>query len=99
VLVEDVAREPFPTFMTRELFGPLEDVFEVALANRAGRILERKILSAVNSQEPAGLALVGSTIYPAPDGAPVRNAVVLDEGGRITAVGPRRAIEVPSVRD
>jgi imidazolonepropionase-like amidohydrolase len=54
------------------------------------------ILSAASSQEPDGLALVGGTIYPAPDSAPVRDGVVLVQGGKITALGPRRTIEVPT---
>src|SRR5437764_10013114 len=46
---------------------------------------------------PAGtsLALVGGTIYPAPDAPPIENGVVLIQGGRIAAVGPRRSIRVP----
>jgi imidazolonepropionase-like amidohydrolase len=50
----------------------------------------------VLSQAPTRLALVGGTVYVSPEGAPVRDAVVLIEDGRIAGVGNRRSTRVPS---
>jgi imidazolonepropionase-like amidohydrolase len=48
------------------------------------------------AQAWAQLALVGATVYPGPDENPIANAVVVIEQGKITAVGPKAAIRVPS---
>jgi imidazolonepropionase-like amidohydrolase len=45
---------------------------------------------------PAPLALVGGTIYVAPEQDPVGDGVVVVEGGRIAAVGPRTLVAVPA---
>ncbi len=44
----------------------------------------------------ADLALVGATLYPAPDAPPIRNAVVIVRNGTIDAVGSRPAIAPPA---
>jgi imidazolonepropionase-like amidohydrolase len=43
----------------------------------------------------SALAIVGARAYPAPDAAPIEDAVVVARGGRITAVGPRATTPVP----
>jgi len=44
---------------------------------------------------PTRTAIVGATLIDGNGGAPVGDAVVLIEAGRITAVGPRRAVAIP----
>ncbi|MGE4063441.1 MAG: amidohydrolase family protein [Rhodospirillaceae bacterium] len=44
------------------------------------------------------LALVGATIFPTPNPEPIRDGVVLIEGGRIAAVGPRASVKIPAAR-
>jgi imidazolonepropionase-like amidohydrolase len=44
----------------------------------------------------ADLALVGGTVIPSPDAAPLSDAVVLVRDGRIAAVGTRAEVTVPS---
>src|SRR5258706_15124074 len=53
---------------------------------------------AAHSQSPAGgrTAIVGATLIDGNGGAPIADAVVLIDGTRITAVGPRSAVPVPS---
>ena len=41
------------------------------------------------------LALVGATVYVSPTEEPVRNGVVLIEGGKIAAVGGRGSVKLP----
>ncbi|BDU16744.1 amidohydrolase family protein [Lysobacter auxotrophicus] len=41
------------------------------------------------------LAIVGARVFPAPDAAPIDDATVLIRDGRITAVGPRKRVDVP----
>lgn len=45
---------------------------------------------------PQDLALVGARVYPAPDAAPLDDAVVLLHAGRIAAVGKRGAVQLPA---
>ena len=50
------------------------------------------------SQSPntdAQLALVGGTIYTSPTEQPIRDGVVLIDGGKIAAVGRRASVRVP----
>ena len=47
------------------------------------------------SQSPARVALVGGTVYAGPEDAPLPDAVVLVENGRIAAVGTRRSTDIP----
>jgi imidazolonepropionase-like amidohydrolase len=42
------------------------------------------------------LALVGGTVYPAPDAAPLPDAVVVVTGGTITAIGHRGEVQIPN---
>jgi imidazolonepropionase-like amidohydrolase len=44
----------------------------------------------------AVVALVGGRVQPGPDAPPVEDGVVLVEGGKITAVGPRTTVRVPA---
>jgi imidazolonepropionase-like amidohydrolase len=49
---------------------------------------------AINSAN-GDLALVGGTIYVSPTEGPIRDGVVLIQGGRIAAVGSRASVQVP----
>ncbi len=51
-----------------------------------------------SSAQPAAarVALVGATLIDGTGAAPIPNATILIEGSRITAVGPRRAVSVPT---
>ena len=42
------------------------------------------------------MAFAGATLYPSPDSAPVRDAVVLVRGKSIWQVGPRRQVKIPA---
>ncbi|MPZ19133.1 MAG: amidohydrolase family protein [Luteitalea sp.] len=57
--------------------------FQGALANQVDTMPER------------GLALVGGTIYVSPTEDPIRDGVVLTQGGKIAAVGPRALVRIP----
>ena len=46
--------------------------------------------------QAAGLALVGATIYPAPDRSPITNGVAIVRNGKVEAVGSRSEIAPPS---
>lgn len=49
-------------------------------------------------ESPDGsLALVGGTIYASPTEAPIRDGVVLIQGGKIVAVGSRAQVQIPPV--
>jgi len=50
---------------------------------------------ASDSRAPT-LAIVGARVYPSPADAPIADGVVLVAGGRITAVGPRSEVRVPT---
>ena len=59
------------------------------------------LMAAAAGAAPAGppdgpLALVGGTVYPAPDATPIANGVVLLQGARIAAVGARASIQIPA---
>jgi imidazolonepropionase-like amidohydrolase len=54
------------------------------------------VLSAAHCAAGADLALLGATVYPAPNAAPVRHAVVLVHDGRIVAIGPQSTVEIPA---
>jgi len=41
------------------------------------------------------LVLSGGTVYPSPESRPIPNAVVVIQGGRITAVGTKDAVRIP----
>jgi imidazolonepropionase-like amidohydrolase len=45
---------------------------------------------------PAGLALVGGTVYVSPTEKSIPNGIVLIENGTIAAVGPRGTLRIPS---
>ena len=53
------------------------------------------IAIAGQSPQSVQLALVGGTVYPSPTDAPIRDAVVLIDRGRIAAVGRRSALRPP----
>ncbi|MDO8544683.1 MAG: hypothetical protein Q7S40_29935 [Opitutaceae bacterium] len=42
------------------------------------------------------VALVGASVFPTPEAAPLRDAVIVVRDGRIAAVGPRRSVGVPA---
>jgi imidazolonepropionase-like amidohydrolase len=44
----------------------------------------------------SGLALIGGRVYPGPDEAPILDGTVVIERGKISAVGPRDKIKIPS---
>jgi imidazolonepropionase-like amidohydrolase len=49
-----------------------------------------------STDENRVLALVGGTIYPAPDAAPIDDGTLVIEGERIAAVGARAAVRLPA---
>src|SRR5882757_3271530 len=53
---------------------------------------------AAHAQQPAGTrtAIVGGTLIDGNGGAPIADAVVLIDGARITAAGPRSGVPIPS---
>lgn len=58
-----------------------------------GALLLLLFSTAVAAQD---LAIVGARVYPAPDAAPLDDATVVIRDGRITAVGGRASVVVPS---
>jgi imidazolonepropionase-like amidohydrolase len=54
------------------------------------------VLFAAQSPARPSLALVGGRVYTAPDAVPIDDAVVLIDGSRIQAVGPRSTIDPSS---
>ena len=52
--------------------------------------------SAETKSPRSAIAIVGASVYPAADAAPIDDAVILIKGGAIEAVGPRRSTNVPS---
>jgi len=52
-------------------------------------------LFVAGSVNAADLALVGGTVYAAPDAAPMTDAVVVLHGGQIAAAGPRASVRIP----
>src|SRR5262245_18060975 len=48
------------------------------------------------SSRAASLALVGGTVYTDPPSDPIRDGLVLIQGGRIAAVGARRSFQIPA---
>jgi imidazolonepropionase-like amidohydrolase len=54
-------------------------------------------ISAAQTQSPAArTAIVGATLVDGNGGPPIADAVILIEGARVTAVGPRRAVTIPA---
>jgi imidazolonepropionase-like amidohydrolase len=53
-------------------------------------------VGSVPAQQPLRVALVGATLIDGTGAAPIPNATILIEGSRISAVGPRRAVVLPS---
>ena len=51
---------------------------------------------AVPTVDHRPFALVGGTVYTAPDATPIHNGVVLVQGDRITAVGSRATVRLPA---
>ncbi len=43
----------------------------------------------------ADFALTGATVYPSPDARPISDAVIVIEGARIAAAGPRASVRIP----
>ena len=54
------------------------------------------VASLATGASAADLALVGAKVYPAPDAAPIDNAVVVIHDGKIARVGPRRSTRIPA---
>ena len=54
------------------------------------------ILGLASIARGGDLAIVGATVYPSPDAAPIANATVLTRDGRIERVGPARETPVPA---
>ena len=61
-------------------------------------VLAAAALTALRAQTPsaARIAIVGGTLIDGNGGAPIDDAVILIEGARIGAVGPRSAIAIPA---
>lgn len=53
------------------------------------------VTPSVHAAEPAGMAIVGAKVFPAPHQTPIEDAVILVEGDRIVAVGARSSTPVP----
>src|SRR2546426_6468615 len=53
-------------------------------------------LAHLSAQPSARTAIVGGTLIDGNGGAPIADAVVLVEGARITAAGPRGAVTIPA---
>jgi imidazolonepropionase-like amidohydrolase len=47
----------------------------------------------------AQLAVIGGTIYTSPTEEPIRNGVILVDGGKIVAVGRRASVQIPRGAD
>ncbi|MBW2263676.1 MAG: amidohydrolase family protein [Deltaproteobacteria bacterium] len=68
--------------------GPAAEEVEAASPDKPADTLEKR--------EPAArAALVGATVFDATGGEPIPDAVILLEGERIVAVGPRGEVKVP----
>src|SRR5439155_12652041 len=52
----------------------------------------------IHGRQSAGsvVALVGGTVYPSPDEAPIADGVVVIDGPTVSAVGTRRSVPIPS---
>jgi len=61
-------------------------------------VLSVAALAALSAQTPtaARTAIVGGTLIDGNGGAPIADAVILVDGARITAVGPRSAVAIPA---
>jgi len=53
-------------------------------------------LGALSAQSSAPTAIVGATLIDGNGGAPIPDAVIVVEGSRVTAVGPRSAVTIPA---
>jgi imidazolonepropionase-like amidohydrolase len=51
--------------------------------------------SPASADDAQAVALVGAEVYPSPDAAPLRDAVVLISAGVIASVGPRAEVQIP----
>jgi imidazolonepropionase-like amidohydrolase len=60
-----------------------------------GLVLGLPLLVRSGLPQQSGLALVGGTIYVSPSDAPIVDGVLLIRDRKISAVGPRRAVQVP----
>src|SRR6266542_26456 len=63
-------------------------------------VVSQALLSAAIFGQPLNspngyLALVGGTIYVSPTEEPIRNGVVLIQGGKITEIGARASVKLP----
>lgn len=52
--------------------------------------------TAARQTTPATLALVGGRVYAEPEAVPIDNAIVVVQGSRILAVGPRAGVTIPA---
>ena len=61
-------------------------------------VLGAAALSALHAQTPsaARTAIVGGTVVDGNGGAPIADAVVVIDGTRISAIGPRSAVTIPA---
>jgi imidazolonepropionase-like amidohydrolase len=66
-----------------------------ARRDAAGALLACFVFGALEAQVEGRLALVGGTVHAAPEQAPLEDAVVLIDKGRIVAVGARGSTPVP----
>jgi imidazolonepropionase-like amidohydrolase len=57
-------------------------------------IISGFVVASGNAQNVGTLALVGGTVYPSPNAAPLGNGSVVMSGGVITAVGSRRDVQL-----
>ena len=62
---------------------------------RAAALAALSLAAAPPAQEPP-TALVGATVYDGSDSDPIRDAAILIEGRRVSAVGARADVEIPA---
>ena len=68
----------------------------MTLALAAGAVLLTHSLSAAQAQGAAVTAIVGGTVIDGNGGPPIVDAVVLINGSRISAIGPRAVVPIPA---
>src|SRR5215813_4568402 len=78
----------------REEYAPALSIFVVkAVADGMARLAE--LSRQISPEFKVGLAITGATLIDGNGGPPVSDAVIVIEGDRVTAVGPRGTVTIP----